>query len=135
AHAEVPHGFAEMGRQVLLPSLAVADLMALSEAVAVGVDTAPLAGIHESRPRPIGLDGRKRCAVVDAVRGEIVAQNIAQLGIEAGPARAAQESFDRRWRDGARPQVLFERRSAALRIGRAEVCYGRRQEAKTDQRG
>ena len=40
AHAEVADRLAEVARQVLLPRLAVADLMALGEAVAIGVDPA-----------------------------------------------------------------------------------------------
>ena len=67
AHAEVPDRLAQVARQVLLPGLAVADLVALREAVAVGVDAALPAGVHERSAGTVGLDGRDRGASVHAV--------------------------------------------------------------------
>ena len=42
---EIMHRLLEMRRQVLLPGLVVTDLMALCEAVAVGVDAAGMIGV------------------------------------------------------------------------------------------
>jgi len=44
---EVPDRFTQMTCEILLPSLGVADLVALSEAVAVGVDPAFPTGVNE----------------------------------------------------------------------------------------
>src|ERR1700733_13069986 len=60
ADAKVRDWLAEMAGQVLLPRLAVADLVALGEAVAVRVDPRLPASIKEARARAVGperLDG------------------------------------------------------------------------------
>ena len=49
-HAEVADGLTEVGRQNLLPRFAVADLVTLGEAVAVGVDPAALFGGVDRAP-------------------------------------------------------------------------------------
>jgi hypothetical protein len=60
ADAKVRDWLAEMAGEVLLPSLAVADLIALGEAIAVRVDPRLSARIKEARPRAVRserLDG------------------------------------------------------------------------------
>ena len=114
AHAEVADRLPEVGRQRLLPGLAVADLMALGEAVAIGVDPAGLARVHERRPGAVGSGRRDRGAAVDAVARQVVAEDVAQLRVELRPARAAEEAIDHRSGDGAFPQKLFEGRLFGL---------------------
>src|SRR5262249_44749134 len=111
AHAEVADRLTQVRRQVLLPGLTVADLVALGEAVAVSVNPAGPVHVHERSPGPVGPDGRgNRGTPVDAVRREKVAQDIAQLRVKPRPAcRAAQEAIDHLPWNGAGLQKLDER--------------------------
>ena len=94
AHTEVPDRLAQVGRQILLPSLAVTNLVAMSEAVAIGVNAASLACIHMGRAGAVGLDSGNRCAAVDPIRGKIISQDIAHFRIKARPTGTAQESVN-----------------------------------------
>jgi hypothetical protein len=67
-HAEVSDRFTSVSRQVLLPGFAVADLVAMSEAVTVGVDAAFLAGVHEGGASAVGLYSGNGGTAVHAVR-------------------------------------------------------------------
>src|SRR5687767_7422532 len=83
--AEVPDRLAEVRGKRLLPSFAVADLVALREAVAVGIHTARTAGVVDDPPlaRPaVTINGVR---AVDAVALDRVARHIAQLRIELRP--------------------------------------------------
>ena len=66
-----------MACQILLPRLGITDLMALGEAVAVGVDPTLPAGVDKRRARPVRLDSRKGGALIHAVGGEVIPQNVA----------------------------------------------------------
>src|SRR5438132_951979 len=112
AHPEVPNRLAQVPRQILLPSLAVADLVALSEAVTVGVDAAFPAGINEGGASAIGLDGGDSGAGVDSIGRQIIPQNVAQFWIKLRPTGTAQKSVNHLSRDSALLQILFEGKCA-----------------------
>ena len=54
SHAEIADGLPQVTREILLPRFRIADLVALSEAVAIGVDPAFPAGVRERCPAPLG---------------------------------------------------------------------------------
>src|SRR5689334_22842733 len=58
SHAEISDRLAQMSRQILLPGLTVADLVAMSEAVSVGIDAAFFSRIDKRSPRSIELNRR-----------------------------------------------------------------------------
>src|SRR5262245_7924594 len=73
AHPKISDGLSEMSGQILLPSLAVTYLVALREAVAVGVDPAWLVHISVRSARPIGPCRRDGGTLMDSVLGHVTA--------------------------------------------------------------
>ena len=71
--------------QVFLPSLFGVHLGTLSEAVAIGVDTTEAIGVQGCAAGSIFLHGVNGRAIVDAVLGQIVAEDIPDFRIKLGP--------------------------------------------------
>ena len=76
-----------MGGQVLLPGLAVTHLVALSKAVAVCVDAAPLLSVQTRAALTIVLRGGNSRAAVDPISGHIAPQRIAHFPVVFRPGR------------------------------------------------
>ena len=109
AHAEVAHRLAQVSGQVLLPGLAVADLVALSERIAVGVEAAWPAGIHPGGALAVVLAGGDGPAVVDTVPWQGAAEGVAHLAVEPGPGRhlGVEEVVDGLAGNGGRAKKLL----------------------------
>ena len=73
ANAKVSHGLLKMGGEQLLPGLMIAHLVALREAVPVGIDPACLIGIVAHNALAVRLD-----VGVDA---DAVVNSVAKIGI------------------------------------------------------
>ena len=116
-HPEIADGFAQVARQVLLPGLAVADLVTLGEAVAVGVDPARPVPVQERRPLTVGVGGREGPASVQAITRHVIAQNVPQLAIELSPAILVQEGVNDALGHGTIAQVLCKRHRFFLPLG------------------
>ena len=93
AHAEVPDRLAQVCRQIFLPGLAVADLVALREAVAIGIDAALSAGVHERSPSPVGRTV-EMVACRPCRRSADSCRECSPFRVEDAPSSAPQEAVD-----------------------------------------
>src|SRR5262245_41975209 len=74
-----------MRGEVLLPRFSIADLMALREAVAVGIDPAWAASVIDDGPFARAPEAQKRSRAIHAIVQNSVLKQIAELGIELRP--------------------------------------------------
>ena len=76
-----------MGREIFLPGFAIADLLTLGEAVAIGVYTARLVSVVDLPPLPCRIMSIRGPAMVHAVLHDNVIRYVTQYGVEFYPRR------------------------------------------------
>ena len=94
ADAVVSNGFLEMRRQILLPGLAVADLIAVGEAVAVGMDAARFVAKLRDLPGPVRFIVVKGFRIIYAIAMNGTAMHPSEFRV-IRPAIAATHRFFR----------------------------------------
>src|SRR5262245_49451514 len=83
-----------MARQVLLPSLPIANLRGFGETIAISIDARLPVRIQQSCSRTVLQCGFDSGAFIDPPRHYGVSQDIAALRIELSPCWAAQKTID-----------------------------------------
>src|SRR4029453_6746173 len=92
ADAVVSNGLLKMRRQILLPGLAVADLIAVREAVAEGMDAARLVGKLNSLPGSVRFIVVKRPGIIYTIAMNRTAMHPSEFRV-ISPAIAAPHRF------------------------------------------